>query len=286
MLVSLVGGRAAEEVVFDTVTTGAANDIEKATDIARNMVTRYGMSKKFGLMGLATVESQYLEGRTALNCSDATAAQIDAEVVEILKGSYDKALELIRENRGVMDKLAEFLIEKETITGKEFMQIFRREKGLPEPEEDKSGAEGQKESGQDGGKVVSRHLERAEEGRPEGSDSGADSAGMPDPSATGPNPVSGAPEPETAPGGRELSPAEDGMSAQGEAHAARNGMQGREDSSAATDREGISRGQESAMAPGTAFGEQESGGSEESAEPEEQKGDDRPVGRFSNGRID
>ena len=139
MLVSLVGGRAAEEVVFDTVTTGAANDIEKATDIARNMVTRYGMSKKFGLMGLATVESQYLEGRTALNCSDATAAQIDAEVVEILKGSYDKALELIRENRGVMDKLAEFLIEKETITGKEFMQIFRREKGLPEPEETESG---------------------------------------------------------------------------------------------------------------------------------------------------
>ncbi len=139
MLVSLVGGRAAEEVVFDTVTTGAANDIEKATDIARNMVTRYGMSKKFGLMGLATVESQYLEGRTALNCSDATAAQIDAEVVEILKESYDKALELIRENRGVMDKLAEFLIEKETITGKEFMQIFRREKGLPEPEETGSG---------------------------------------------------------------------------------------------------------------------------------------------------
>ncbi len=143
MLVSLVGGRAAEEVVFDTVTTGAANDIEKATDIARNMITRYGMSKKFGLMGLATVESQYLEGRTALNCSDATAAEIDAEVVEILKESYDKALELIRENRGVMDKLAEFLIEKETITGKEFMQIFRREKGLPEPEEtEEAGKEG------------------------------------------------------------------------------------------------------------------------------------------------
>ncbi len=135
MLVGLVGGRAAEEVVFDTVTTGAANDIERATDIARNMVTRYGMSKKFGLMGLATVESQYLEGRTALNCSDATAAQIDAEVVEILKESYDKALALLKDNREVMDKLAEFLIEKETITGKEFMQIFRREKGLPEPEE-------------------------------------------------------------------------------------------------------------------------------------------------------
>ncbi len=143
MLVGLVGGRAAEEVVFDTVTTGAANDIERATDIARNMITRYGMSKKFGLMGLATVESQYLEGRTALNCSDATAAQIDAEVVEILKESYDKALELLKENRTVMDKLAEFLIEKETITGKEFMQIFRKEKGLPEPEETENGARGQ-----------------------------------------------------------------------------------------------------------------------------------------------
>ncbi|MGN0401126.1 MAG: ATP-dependent zinc metalloprotease FtsH [Acetatifactor sp.] len=137
MLVSLVGGRAAEEIVFDTVTTGAANDIEKATDIARNMVTRYGMSKKFGLVGLATVESQYLEGRSELNCSDETAAEIDAEVVEILKVSYEKAKELLKENRDVMDKLAEFLIEKETITGKEFMEIYRREKGLPEPVEDK-----------------------------------------------------------------------------------------------------------------------------------------------------
>jgi len=123
--------------VFDTVTTGAANDIEKATDIARNMVTRYGMSKKFGLVGLATVESQYLEGRTELNCSDETAAQIDAEVVEILRVSYEKALSLLRENRDVMDKLAEFLIEKETITGKEFMEIYRREKGIPEPEDKK-----------------------------------------------------------------------------------------------------------------------------------------------------
>jgi len=137
MLVSLVGGRAAEEVVFDTVTTGAANDIEKATDIARNMVTRYGMSKKFGLVGLATVESQYLEGRTSLNCSDETAADIDAEVVAIIRESYDKALSMLRENRELMDKLAAFLIEKETITGKEFMEIFRREKGLPEPEEKK-----------------------------------------------------------------------------------------------------------------------------------------------------
>lgn len=140
MLVSLVGGRAAEELVFDTVTTGAANDIEKATDIARNMVTRYGMSRKFGLVGLATVESQYLEGRTELNCSDETAAAIDAEVVELLKESYEKAKELLKDNRDVMDKLAEFLIEKETITGKEFMSIYRREKGIPEPAEDeKSG---------------------------------------------------------------------------------------------------------------------------------------------------
>ncbi len=145
MLVGLVGGRAAEEIVFETVTTGAANDIEKATDIARNMVTRYGMSSKFGLVGLATVESQYLEGRTELNCSDSTAAKIDAEVVEILKESYDKALALLRENRDVMDKLAEFLIEKETITGKEFMEIFRREKGITEPVEQGSTEEGASE---------------------------------------------------------------------------------------------------------------------------------------------
>ncbi len=135
LLVSLVGGRAAEEIVFDTVTTGAANDIERATSIARNMVIRYGMSRRFGLVSLATVESQYLEGRATLNCSDETAAEIDAEVVEIIKESYNQALEMLRENRDVMDKLAEFLIEKETITGKEFMKIFREAKGLPEPEE-------------------------------------------------------------------------------------------------------------------------------------------------------
>ena len=137
LLVSLVGGRAAEEIVFDTVTTGAANDIERATSIARNMVIRYGMSKKFGLVSLATVESQYLEGRMSLTCSDETAAQIDAEVVAIIKESYEKALDMLRENRDVMDKLADFLIEKETITGKEFMKIFREVKGLPEPEEEK-----------------------------------------------------------------------------------------------------------------------------------------------------
>ena len=148
MMVGLVGGRAAEEVVFDTVTTGAANDIEKATSIARNMITRYGMSKRFGLVGLATVESQYLEGRTALNCSDETAAAIDEEVVAMIKESYDQALQMLRENRELMDKLAAFLIERETITGKEFMEIFRREKGLPDPEEEKKdaaeGATGQK----------------------------------------------------------------------------------------------------------------------------------------------
>ena len=140
MLVGLVGGRAAEEVVFDTVTTGAANDIEKATSIARNMITRYGMSKRFGLVGLATVESQYLEGRTALNCSDETAAAIDEEVVAMIKESYDQALQMLRKNRELMDKLAAFLIERETITGKEFMEIFRKEKGLPEPEEEKKDA--------------------------------------------------------------------------------------------------------------------------------------------------
>ena len=142
MLVSLVGGRAAEEVVFHSVTTGAANDIEKATNIARAMVTQYGMSKHFGLVGLSTVESKYLEGRDVMNCSDQTAAEVDKEVVAILKESYEQAKQMLSENRELMDKLAAFLIEKETITGKEFMEIFRREKGLPEPEEKKKDASG------------------------------------------------------------------------------------------------------------------------------------------------
>ena len=142
MLVGLVGGRAAEEIVFDSVTTGAANDIEKATTIARNMVTMYGMSKRFGLIGLESVESKYLEGRTVLNCSEFTAAQIDEEVMKILKDSYEEALRLLRENREILDKIAAYLIEKETITGKEFMEIFRREKGLPDPEEEKKDNEG------------------------------------------------------------------------------------------------------------------------------------------------
>lgn len=135
MLVGYLGGRAAEEIVFETVTTGAANDIEQATNLARSMVTRFGMSKKFGLIGLESVESQYLDGRTVLNCSDATAALIDEEVMKILKECYQEALELLSANREVMDRLAAFLIEKETITGKEFMKIYRELKGLPDPEE-------------------------------------------------------------------------------------------------------------------------------------------------------
>ena len=139
-IATLTGGRAAEEIAFGSVTTGASNDIEQATKLARGMITRYGMSKRFGLVGLATVESQYLEGRTALNCSDETAAAIDEEVVAMIKESYDQALQMLRENRDLMDKLAAFLIERETITGKEFMEIFRREKGLPDPEEEKKNA--------------------------------------------------------------------------------------------------------------------------------------------------
>lgn len=141
MIVGLLGGRAAEEIVFDTVTTGASNDIEKATSIARSMITRYGMSEKFGLMGLETVESQYLEGRSSLNCADNTAAEIDTEVMNMLKACYEEALGMLRENRDVMDQIAAHLIEKETITGKEFMKIYREAKGLPEPEEKKDDIE-------------------------------------------------------------------------------------------------------------------------------------------------
>ena len=137
MLVGLVAGRAAEEIVFDSVTTGAANDIEKATNIARTMITQYGMSERFGLMGLATVQSRYLDGGATFDCSDKTAAEVDEEVSKLLKISYEKALELLRDNREVMDEIAAHLIEKETITGKEFMKIYRKAKGIPEPQEDK-----------------------------------------------------------------------------------------------------------------------------------------------------
>lgn len=133
MLVQFLAGRAAEELVFDTVTTGAANDIERATGIAKAMVTQYGMSKRFGLMGLSSIESQYLEGRSVLNCADETAADVDQEVMEMLKDSYEQAKKLLSDHREALDKIAAYLIEKETITGKEFMRILRE----IEPQEEK-----------------------------------------------------------------------------------------------------------------------------------------------------
>lgn len=135
MLVGALAGRAAEEIVFDTVTTGASNDIEQATKIARAMITQYGMSEKFGLIGLESVQHRYLDGRAVMNCGEATAAEIDKEVMEMLKKAYDEAKSLLTENRETLDKIAAFLIEKETITGKEFMKIFREVKGIPEPDE-------------------------------------------------------------------------------------------------------------------------------------------------------
>ena len=141
MLVGYLGGRAAEEIVFDTVTTGAANDIEQATKVARAMITQYGMSDRFGLMGLADTQSQYLDGRAVLNCGDATATEIDHEVMKLLKVSYDEAKRLLAANREALDKIADFLIQRETITGKEFMKIFREIKGIAEPEEKRRIAE-------------------------------------------------------------------------------------------------------------------------------------------------
>lgn len=139
MLVGLLGGRAAEEVVFGNVTTGASNDIEKATQIAKAMITQYGMSEKFGLMGLASVEHEYLNGRATLNCGDATATEIDHEVMKMLKESYEQAKQMLCEHRKTLDKIAAFLIERETITGKEFMEIFHEAEGIegkePEPAE-------------------------------------------------------------------------------------------------------------------------------------------------------
>ena len=136
-LVTFMAGRATEEIVFHSVTTGASNDIQQATRIARAMVTQYGMSEKFGLIGLAEVENQYLDGEARLNCGEKTAAQIDEEVMRILKESYEKAKELLLENREILDKIADYLYENENITGAEFMKIYRELKGIPEPEEEK-----------------------------------------------------------------------------------------------------------------------------------------------------
>ncbi len=157
MIVVALGGRAAEEIVFDTVTTGAANDIEQATKIARAMITQYGMSERFGLMGLESIQNRYLDGRAVLNCGDATAGEIDEEVMKMLKGAYAEAKKLLSENREALDKIAAFLIEKETITGKEFMKIFREVKGIPEPEE---GEEGKKE---EQGRIAMKPVEHTAE---------------------------------------------------------------------------------------------------------------------------
>ena len=134
-IATLTGGRCAEELVFGSVTTGASNDIEQATKIARAMITQYGMSDRFGLMGLESIQNKYLDGRAVLNCGEATAGEIDEEVMKMLKSAYAEAKKLLSENREALDKIAEFLIEKETITGKEFMKIFREVKGISEPEE-------------------------------------------------------------------------------------------------------------------------------------------------------
>ena len=139
MLVGMLAGRAAEEIVFDTVTTGASNDIEKATKIARAMVTQYGMSEKFGLIGLESVQNRYLDGRPVSNCGQETASEIDKEVMKLLKDSYDAAKELLGSHREALDQIAAFLIEKETITGKEFMEIFHEVEGIdPEDKKEKN----------------------------------------------------------------------------------------------------------------------------------------------------
>ncbi len=139
-IVTYMAGRAAEEIVFHSVTSGAANDIEQATKIARAMITQFGMSEKFGMMSLASVENQYLDGRAALNCGEQTASQIDQEVLQMINHSYEEAKRLLNENREVLDKIAEYLYEHETITGKEFMKIFRELKGIPEPGEEAEAA--------------------------------------------------------------------------------------------------------------------------------------------------
>ncbi|MBQ9420840.1 MAG: ATP-dependent zinc metalloprotease FtsH, partial [Lachnospiraceae bacterium] len=129
MLVTTLGGRAAEELVFDTVTTGAANDIEKATEIARSMITRYGMSERFGLMGLAKVQDMYLTGRSVLECGDATATQVDEEIMKMLAASYVESKRILSEHMDALHKIAAYLIEKETITGSEFMDILHKVEG-------------------------------------------------------------------------------------------------------------------------------------------------------------
>ena len=181
MIVGLLGGRAAEELKFRSITTGASNDIERATGIAKAMVTQYGMSERFGIMGLATVESQYLDGRAALNCADATAAAVDEEVRKILDACYKEAKQILSQNLDVMDRIADYLIREETITGKQFMRIYREAKGLPQ---------------EPAGEQPARdHLAGEEKTAPA---EPAAPAPAPEPSAPAPDPVPG-PDPSPAP---------------------------------------------------------------------------------------
>lgn len=181
MIVGLLGGRAAEELKFQSVTTGASNDIEKATSLARAMVTQYGMSDRFGLMGLATVESQYLEGRAAMNCADATAAEVDEEVRKMMESCYEEAKRILSENLGVMDVIAAYLIKEETITGEQFMKLYRREKGIPEPEKKQDTEEPKPEA-------PAAEIRLAEESKPAESGASAEESRQAEPTASAEEP--------------------------------------------------------------------------------------------------
>lgn len=152
-ITTALGGRAAEKIIFDSITTGASNDIEQATKIARAMVTQYGMSDAFGMIGLESVENRYLDGRAVMNCSDETATAVDQEVMKILKECYNKAEKLLEGNKDVLDKIAEYLIREETITGKEFMRIYREIKGIPDEEKENTVNESEKKISQEETKV-------------------------------------------------------------------------------------------------------------------------------------
>lgn len=163
-ITTFMAGRAAEDLVYESSTSGAANDIEKATAIARNMVTRFGMSERFGMMGLATVESQYLEGRAALTCGESTASEIDAEVLTIINSCYDKAFTILKDNRNVLDNISDYLYRHETITGREFMDMFRELTGIEPEEDDKVGREDMFEDEDTYEHNVGRHVDLVAEG--------------------------------------------------------------------------------------------------------------------------
>ena len=157
----LYGGRAAEELFFDTVTTGASNDIEKATELGRAMITQYGMSEKFGLIGLESIQNRYLDGRAVMNCADVTAAEIDHEVMDLLKRCYERAKELLSGNQDVMERIASFLIEKETISGKEFMELFYELR--PEAKAEAERIKAEKEAEKDAEKDAEKEAEQTEQ---------------------------------------------------------------------------------------------------------------------------